>query len=653
MPPTAKPRVDCTAGSIVPVAATVWRMVPLLAATTVGVAAAASVGAGRCPGPGASDGDQQGRHAGDQPPSAPREPQAHAPPPSARTGRRQVSAPRLAAVPVTTMRRTCQGPVVCPAAHHGRAARPAVHERRANRRPVVPGSLACGGERVACAVPEPVPVPAGDRRPARRAGRGGGQDVAAAPRRPRRPQHAAVVPRPALRHARPDHRPPRRRRHAHGRAPDPPVRPRPRAGGAARRRGGGPAPSAPRRSSCARSAASPPASSPIGMATWTVPGASRPPAAPVLLRSCVLQGRPARRSEDFDLDLGADVELNPVLRALPALRAGPRDRRRRARRPRRAWARASTRYPMYRRAEPRCARGVPDFSITPRLVVGTFSYAKLPMVADLAAQGDTLADHDVVAALAGDPDALRGGAAAAVPDAPRRPRARPRAPRPRRRLLPAGRHRRGPRGRPPGHQGPARHRQEPDHRQPHRLARPARASGCCSSPRSAPPSTPCVGRLDRLGLGDLVLDAYDGATNRRRLAQELGAALERGQRRRGPRHHRGRARRCVDRRTRLTEHADGPARACASLGRVSAYDAQEALARLSPAPHAADLPGAPPRRGAAGGVAATGSASSAGELHRGRVAGRLDAPTAATTPGTAPASPPRTRRRRRSTSPAG
>ena len=61
--------------------------------------------------------------------------------------------------------------------------------------------------------------------------------------------------------------------------------------------------------------------------------------------------------------------------------------------------------------------------MTPRLVVGTFSYAKLPMVADLAAQGAALADHDVVAALAGDPGALRA-VRSQVPDSAgrRRPR---------------------------------------------------------------------------------------------------------------------------------------------------------------------------------------------------------------------------------------
>ena len=36
-----------------------------------------------------------------------------------------------------------------------------------------------------------------------------------------------------------------------------------------------------------------------------------------------------------------------------------------------------------------------------------------------------------------------------------------------------------------------------------------------------------VGRLKRIGLGDLVLDVYDGASNKRRLAHEFGAALDR------------------------------------------------------------------------------------------------------------------------------
>jgi hypothetical protein len=48
---------------------------------------------------------------------------------------------------------------------------------------------------------------------------------------------------------------------------------------------------------------------------------------------------------------------------------------------------------------------VPGFAIERRKVIGTFTYAKLPMVRDLEAAGDLLADSDLVAAIAGDPEA--------------------------------------------------------------------------------------------------------------------------------------------------------------------------------------------------------------------------------------------------------
>jgi AAA domain/Protein of unknown function (DUF4011) len=53
-------------------------------------------------------------------------------------------------------------------------------------------------------------------------------------------------------------------------------------------------------------------------------------------------------------------------------------------------------------AAPVLLRGL---TIAPRQVVGTFTYAKLPMVRDLQAAGEVLCDSDVVAAIAGDPDA--------------------------------------------------------------------------------------------------------------------------------------------------------------------------------------------------------------------------------------------------------
>jgi len=49
------------------------------------------------------------------------------------------------------------------------------------------------------------------------------------------------------------------------------------------------------------------------------------------------------------------------------------------------------------------AAEVPGFRIADRNVIGTFTYAKLPMVRDLQAAGELLGDSDIVAAIAGDP----------------------------------------------------------------------------------------------------------------------------------------------------------------------------------------------------------------------------------------------------------
>ena len=48
---------------------------------------------------------------------------------------------------------------------------------------------------------------------------------------------------------------------------------------------------------------------------------------------------------------------------------------------------------------------VPGFEIIGRQVIGTFTYAKLPMVRDMEAAEDLLADSDLVAAIAGDAEA--------------------------------------------------------------------------------------------------------------------------------------------------------------------------------------------------------------------------------------------------------
>ena len=66
----------------------------------------------------------------------------------------------------------------------------------------------------------------------------------------------------------------------------------------------------------------------------------------------------------------------------------------------------------------KCA-GVPGFAIDERFVIGNFSYARMPMVRDLENALEAMAEHDIIAALAGDAaaqTALRQkGAAETVP----------------------------------------------------------------------------------------------------------------------------------------------------------------------------------------------------------------------------------------------
>ncbi|WP_404391816.1 AAA domain-containing protein [Humibacillus xanthopallidus] len=263
----------------------------------------------------------------------------------------------------------------------------------------------------------------------------------------------------------------------------------------------------------------------IGMATWSVPRAARPPAAPVLLRACVLRAVGAAQ-DDFEIDLGPEVEFNPVLREYLRSEQGIEidgD----------ALAdladvgNAFDPYPAYAALGHECAR-VADFGIAPRLVLGTFSYAKLPMVADLALQGNSLADHDVVAALAGDEQAL-AAVRLRLPDSDPDPdpehehlvldadssqQAAIEAVRAGAHLVVKG---------PPG-----TGKSQTIANLICTLAAEGKSVLFVAEKRAAIDAV--LHRLDRLGLGDLVLDAYDGPTNKHATAQQfaktLTAALE-------------------------------------------------------------------------------------------------------------------------------
>lgn len=139
-----------------------------------------------------------------------------------------------------------------------------------------------------------------------------------------------------------------------------------------------------------------------GMATWTTNTSQSAPSAPVLLRPLRLDPSGAAAS-DFKVCLHGDWEVNEALLHLLA-----------------------TQYDIHLDGdalielldhgfgteapdptglfERLCkeAAEVPDFDIVRRIVVGTFAYTKLPMVKDLQANVDALADHDLIAAIAGD-----------------------------------------------------------------------------------------------------------------------------------------------------------------------------------------------------------------------------------------------------------
>lgn len=183
----------------------------------------------------------------------------------------------------------------------------------------------------------------------------------------------------------------------------------------------------------------------LGMATWEDQRdrkATRPPAAPVLLRRITLEPRTAA-GDDYTLEVNEDVEVNPVLIHLletqfsgsvategsspigPAEPTGPDVSV--ATSSYTTWAAgiadADPTDPAgaYEQLASMCAH-LPGFGIEHRTVVGTFSYAKLPMVNDLKRGRELLAAHDIVAALAGDRDsqaAIRGlGGTEVDPTAP-------------------------------------------------------------------------------------------------------------------------------------------------------------------------------------------------------------------------------------------
>ncbi|HEV8652715.1 MAG TPA: AAA domain-containing protein [Actinomycetes bacterium] len=262
-----------------------------------------------------------------------------------------------------------------------------------------------------------------------------------------------------------------------------------------------------------------------GMATWEDQRTARAPAAPVLLVPARLAPRGAA-GEDFDLALVAEEGVNPTLLyklavefdcriadddLLDLLDDGgqPPDAKR-----------------LFDRLT-KLAADVPGFQVAGRVVLGNFSYAKLPMVRDLEGLTGTLVAHDLVAALAGDEGAraaLRRRHVTVEPDEPDRT--------------------------PPADEFFVL---DADASQNHAVNAVVRGQDLVLD---GPPGTGksqtianliatlvargqrvlfvaekraaidvVLGRLASRGLGDLVLDLYDGGTSRRKVAKDLARAL--------------------------------------------------------------------------------------------------------------------------------
>ncbi|MCW2922887.1 MAG: hypothetical protein JWM98_291 [Thermoleophilia bacterium] len=140
-----------------------------------------------------------------------------------------------------------------------------------------------------------------------------------------------------------------------------------------------------------------------GLATWDTTG-PWPPAAPVLMLGARLTPRGAAL-DGFDVQLTGEVELNPtllhILRTEHATKVEPEDLYARFDGELDEEGELQDALEFVRTA---CA-AVPGFTIEPRRVLANFAFAKLPMVRDLASMVETLAAHDVIAAVAGVPEA--------------------------------------------------------------------------------------------------------------------------------------------------------------------------------------------------------------------------------------------------------
>jgi very-short-patch-repair endonuclease len=143
-----------------------------------------------------------------------------------------------------------------------------------------------------------------------------------------------------------------------------------------------------------------------GMATWSGQKSAATPAAPVLLVPVRLAPKGAAQ-EEFELTVIGELEVNPtfllMLKAEFDVACDPVELLESA------GIEGIIDTPeeldiSFDWLRQRCS-SVPSFDINDRFVIGNFSYARMPMVRDLENSLEAMAEHDIIAALAGDPEA--------------------------------------------------------------------------------------------------------------------------------------------------------------------------------------------------------------------------------------------------------
>jgi very-short-patch-repair endonuclease len=298
-----------------------------------------------------------------------------------------------------------------------------------------------------------------------------------------------------------------------------------------------------------------------GMARWDE--LFLEPAAPVLLRGLTITPTRARH-DDFDLTLDDDAEVNPVLLHKLASVYGAATEEL-------AEVPAEKINELLSRAAD--AAEVPGFEIADRMVIGTFTYAKLPMVRDLQAAGELLADSDVVAAIAGHVEAqeLLGADEVAEPvadspeedysvlDADSSQRSAINAVLSGRSLVIHG---------PPG-----TGKSQTIANLIAALVARGRKVMFVAEKRAAIDAV--LSRLKGVDLGDMVLDIHDGTRDRLRIARDLGETLDLAQRAADPdvgTLHR----RLIDRQRRLNQHTTALHQVHEPWG-VTPFEVQSAL----------------------------------------------------------------------------